>query len=391
MADIDITTIGNDITVTSVEQDVVVTVTQAPDITVQVDGGINGAAQFTDLSDVPHAYTGQGGKILAVKSDVSGLEFVAASVGSGDYTDEQAQDAVGTILSDSTTIDFTYTDGTPAITAAVLPAGVDHDSLLNFVANEHIDWTSDQGATNIHAGNIPALPYVAENVAITGSTKTKVTYDAKGLITSGADATTADIADSTNKRYVSDAQLVVIGNTSGTNTGNQTSVSGNAGTATKLATARAINGVDFDGSQAITVYDSTKLADVVGDTTPQLGGDLDCQNNTIDNAKTVQFNGEVDNGSKTTHFTVTWNNGQKQKATLSANTMTITLGNPTSVGNFVLKLVNGGLATKTWAATSGAVYWVGGTAPTLTNSGTDLIMFYYDGTNFYGAAMLAFA
>ena len=30
---------------------------------------------------------------------------------------------------------------------------VDHDTLLNFVANEHIDWTSDQGATNIDAGN----------------------------------------------------------------------------------------------------------------------------------------------------------------------------------------------------------------------------------------------
>ena len=60
---------------------------------------------------------------------------------------------------------------------------------------------------------------VDENAAITGATKTKVTYDQKGLVTGGADATTADIADSTNKRYVTDAQLVVVGNTSGTNTG----------------------------------------------------------------------------------------------------------------------------------------------------------------------------
>jgi hypothetical protein len=60
---------------------------------------------------------------------------------------------------------------------------------------------------------------VDENTAITGATKTKVTYDQKGLVTAGADATTADIADSTNKRYVTDAQLVVVGNTSGTNTG----------------------------------------------------------------------------------------------------------------------------------------------------------------------------
>jgi len=28
-----------------------------------------------------------------------------------------------------------------------------HDDLTGFVANEHIDWTTDQGATNIHAGN----------------------------------------------------------------------------------------------------------------------------------------------------------------------------------------------------------------------------------------------
>lgn len=59
------------------------------------------------------------------------------------------------------------------------------------------------------------------NTPITGATKTKITYDSKGLVTSGADATTADIADSTNKRYVTDAQLTVIGNTSGNNTGDQ--------------------------------------------------------------------------------------------------------------------------------------------------------------------------
>ena len=61
--------------------------------------------------------------------------------------------------------------------------------------------------------------FVSKNANITGATKTKVTYDSKGLVTAGTDATTADISDSTNKRYVTDAQLTVIGNTSGTNTG----------------------------------------------------------------------------------------------------------------------------------------------------------------------------
>lgn len=91
------------------------------------------------------------------------------------------------------------------------------------------------------------------NAPITGATKTKITYGANGLVTAGADATTADISDSTDKRYVTDAQLVVIGNTSGTNTGDQTSVTGNAGTATALQTARTIDGQAFDGSTNITV------------------------------------------------------------------------------------------------------------------------------------------
>ena len=68
--------------------------------------------------------------------------------GGGSYTDEEAQDAVGSILVDSASIDFTYSDGTPSITAAVLPAGVDHNSLNNYSANRHIDHT----AVNINAG-----------------------------------------------------------------------------------------------------------------------------------------------------------------------------------------------------------------------------------------------
>lgn len=64
-----------------------------------------------------------------------------------------------------------------------------------------------------------------ENADITWATKTKITYDAKWLVTAWADATTADIADSTNKRYVTDAQLAVLWNTSWTNSWNETASS----------------------------------------------------------------------------------------------------------------------------------------------------------------------
>ncbi|MEI8142556.1 MAG: hypothetical protein WCG90_06795 [Chitinophagia bacterium] len=73
------------------------------------------------------------------------------------------------------------------------------------------------------AANNNTADFVAANVTITGATKTKLTYDAKGLVTAGADATTADIAPSTDRNYVTDAQKAgVLSNTSGTNTGDET-------------------------------------------------------------------------------------------------------------------------------------------------------------------------
>jgi len=48
---------------------------------------------------------------------------------------------------------------------------------------------------------------------------------------------TGDIAEATNLNYVSDAQLTVIGNTSGTNTGDQTSIIGITGTKAQFDTA----------------------------------------------------------------------------------------------------------------------------------------------------------
>lgn len=65
--------------------------------------------------------------------------------------------------------------------------------------------------------------------------------------------------------HLTNAQLTILANTSGTNTGDQTTIVGNAGSATVLQTARNINGISFDGSQNITIFDDTKLAKA-GDT-----------------------------------------------------------------------------------------------------------------------------
>jgi hypothetical protein len=46
---------------------------------------------------------------------------------------------------------------------------------------------------------------------------------------------------------------------SGSNTGDQTNITGNAGTATRLQTARTINGTAFDGSANITIASASSL------------------------------------------------------------------------------------------------------------------------------------
>jgi len=48
---------------------------------------------------------------------------------------------------------------TKKATLTNVQAVLDHDALTNFVANEHIDWTADQGATNIHSGNYTNTTY----------------------------------------------------------------------------------------------------------------------------------------------------------------------------------------------------------------------------------------
>jgi hypothetical protein len=122
-------------------------------------------------------------------------------------------------LTTITTVDnatdlFPIVDTSASETKKITPT-----ALKTALALNNVDNTSDANKPISTATQTALDGKVDENSAITGATKTKITYDAKGLVTAGADATTADIASSTDKRYVTDAQLVVVGNTSGTNTG----------------------------------------------------------------------------------------------------------------------------------------------------------------------------
>ena len=103
---------------------------------------------------------------------------------------------------------------------------------------------------------------ITGNTAITAGTNTKITYDTKGLVTAGSAATTADIDASTDRNYVTDAEATVIGNTSGTNTGDQT-LSGLGGVAGNTAiTAGTNTKITYDTKGLVTAGSAATTADI---------------------------------------------------------------------------------------------------------------------------------
>jgi hypothetical protein len=123
------------------------------------------------------------------------------------YTDARTRGAL------SATTPLVLNNGTGAFSMPQATTGAD-----GFLSAT--DWNTFKNKQNtLTAGN----DYVSPNAAIIGATKTKISFDAKGLVTAGTDATTADIAPSTDRNYVTDAKQTVITNTSGTNSGDETS------------------------------------------------------------------------------------------------------------------------------------------------------------------------
>ncbi len=164
---------------------------------------------------------------------------------------------------------ITITAGAGTLTGTVLAANIVGSSLTS------VGILSNLTVTNIISGSINGnAATVTTNANLTGDiTSTgNVTAISAGVITnSNINASAAidlsklsvnpldrdnhtgtqsadTITDGTSNKVYTAAEKTKLAAQSGTNTGDQTTISGNAGTATALQNARAINGVVFDGT-----------------------------------------------------------------------------------------------------------------------------------------------
>jgi hypothetical protein len=78
-----------------------------------------------------------GGATWSFDPATNTLSVAIASGGVSGFN-EAAQDAVFNVIADSATIDGTYNDAGNSFSLAVIPGGVNHNALLNYVADQHV-------------------------------------------------------------------------------------------------------------------------------------------------------------------------------------------------------------------------------------------------------------
>jgi len=169
------------------------------------------------------------------------------------------------------TADITVTAAAGTLTGTTLNSSVVASSLtsvgtlVNLTVTNPIvgSVTGSSGSTTGNAATATALqnPRTINGVSFDGTTNITVTADAGTLTGTILNAT---VTDSSLTSVGTLANLTVTNPISGSVTGSSGSTTGNAATATKLQTARNINGVAFDGTSDITVTaDSSTLTGTV--------------------------------------------------------------------------------------------------------------------------------
>jgi hypothetical protein len=132
------------------------------------------------------------------------------------------------------------------------------------------------------------------------------------------------------------------------------------------------------------------LTDVVSDTTPQLGGDLDGQGNTVSDVQLENYKETVYTGGTTTGtITPDVANGNVQSITLSGNITWNAFGNA-EAGQSMTMIIKQPASGGPYTLTSTMAFATDNTLSS-TGSAVDIMTVLYDGTTYYASLATGFA
>jgi hypothetical protein len=252
-----------------------------------------------------------------------------------------------------------------------------------------------QGTLTTGSGSITdssgAITFVNENLATTGTLAAGTTTIGT-LVVAAASITDTSGAISFGNENLSTSGTLGAGTTTiGTLVVAAASITDTSGSLSFGDENLSTTGTLDAGAITGTGLDINGAADISGALTLS-GGDMDASDQNIANIKTATF--ALVNGGSASSGTIAlnWATGMKQYVTLSGN-VTITMAAPAGPCNVMLKIVHSGAGrTVTWNDAVTPIMWAAGTAPTLAGAaGTDIVAFFYDGTNFYGSASVLFS
>jgi hypothetical protein len=172
-------------------------------------------------------------------------------------------------------------------------------------------------------------------------------------------------------------------------TGTLSPANGGTGVANNAASTLTISG---NFATTLTVSGTTGVTLPTTGTLATLAGSETFTNKTLTNPTVNNYTeGVVAIGNSGTTQTISLTNGTVQTVTLTGN-CTFTMPTATAGKSFILMITQDSTGGRT--ATFTGVKWPGGTAPTITttaSTGFDVISFFSNGTNWYGAAQQNFS
>ena len=181
------------------------------------------------------------------------------------------------------------------------------------------------------------------------------------------------------------------GTSSEWSTSNPTLAAGEPGFDSTLEILKIGNGTDQWSD--LPAIGGQGLSNVVEDTTPQLGGDLDAQDNDITSIGTIAYNASkpaitTDTDGSTINFNM--NSADVHTVVLGGN-RTLALSNVAAGQRFIIRLTqdNTGSRTVTWFS---GIDWPGGLVPTLTTTAnkTDVFGFICTTTGNYDGFVIGY-